>query len=229
MGDCRGLFITGTNTGVGKTYVGAMIARALVAEGHRVGVYKPVESGCRREGNTLIAADARQLWEAAGMPGDRSRVCPQRFEAALSPPQAAALENKRVDSQLLRSGLDYWRERSDFVLVEGAGGLMSPLSAKDYNADLAVDLGLPLLIVAVNELGAINATLQTIITARVVAPKLPIVGIVLSQTERRTDDRSMKTNASDIADCSEAPLLAALDYGQQDFAADVDWFALASA
>ena len=65
----NGLFLTGTNTDVGKTHVGAMIARALVAAGHRVGVYKPVESGCRREGEELIAADARQLWEAAAMPG----------------------------------------------------------------------------------------------------------------------------------------------------------------
>jgi len=73
----RGFFITGTNTDVGKTHVGAMIAQALVAAGHRVGVYKPVESGCRCEGGSLIAADARQLWEAAGMLGELSGVCPQ--------------------------------------------------------------------------------------------------------------------------------------------------------
>ena len=64
-----GLFITGTNTGVGKTYVGAMIAQALLKSGQRVGVYKPVESGCRREEDSLFAADANLLWHAAGQPG----------------------------------------------------------------------------------------------------------------------------------------------------------------
>ncbi len=231
MGLCRGFFITGTNTGVGKTHVGAMIARALVAAGHRVGVYKPVESGCRREGNSLLAADARQLWEAAGMPGDRSKVCPQRFEAALSPPQAAALEDKSVDPRLLRRGLDYWRDRSDFVLVEGAGGLMSPLSAEDYNADLAVDLGLPLVIVADNRLGAINATLQTLITARAVAPDLPIAGVILNQADQQADDVCTSQNLKELRARCDVPILAHVDFGQIDFLElemndNIDWFTL---
>jgi len=231
MGLCRGLFLTGTNTGVGKTHVGAMIARALVAEGHRVGVYKPVESGCARGGDSLIAADARCLWEAAEMPGDRSKVCPQRFEAALSPPQAAALEDKSVNPQLLRSGVDYWHDRSDIVLVEGAGGLMSPLSAEDYNADLAADLGLPLVIVVDNRLGAINTTLQTIITARVKAPKLPIAGVILNLTDRDADVVCASQNIKELKARCDVPLLTYVDFGQIDFAAlkvndGVDWFAL---
>ncbi len=229
MGLCRGLFVTGTNTEVGKTHVGAMIARALVAAGHRVGVYKPVESGCRRdcEKNALIAADARQLWEAAGRPGDLAKVCPQRFEAALSPPQAAALENKNVDPLLLRSGVNYWQGRSDIVLVEGAGGLMSPLSREDYNANLAADLGLPLVIVADNRLGTINVTLQTIITARAVAPKLPIVGVILNQTELRGKDASVGLNAEELNARCDVPLLAMVEFEQQQFSNTLDWFAQA--
>jgi len=226
MGLCRGLFLTGTNTGVGKTHVGAMIARALVAAGHRVGVYKPVESGCRREGQELIAADARQLWEAAGKLGDLSKVCPQRFEAALAPPQAAALEGSSVDRELLRSGLNYWQEHSDFVLVEGAGGLMSPLSDEDYNADLAADLGLPLVIVAANELGVINATLQTIITARNVAPQLPIAGVILNQTALRCEDASVGRNADELRARCDVPLLATVGFGQQQLSGGVNWYAL---
>ncbi len=220
----RGLFLTGTNTGVGKTHVGAMIARALVAAGHRVGVYKPVESGCRREQDSLIAADARQLWEAAGCPGELSFVCPQRFEAALAPPQAAALENSSVDRELLRSGLNHWRDHSDFILVEGAGGLMSPLSSEDYNADLANDLGLPLVIVASNELGVINATLQTIITARAIAPQLPIAGVILNQTALRDEDASVGRNVNELRARCAVPVLAHIAYGQRDFSEDVDWF-----
>ncbi len=154
-----GLFITGTDTNVGKTYVGALIARALKAAGRRVGVYKPVASGCHREGDRLISDDALLLWCAAGEPGELDRVCPQCFQAPLAPHLAARAEGKEIDRKLLRDGLDYWRARSDIVLVEGAGGLLSPLGDKEYVADLARDFGFPLVVVARNALGTINHTL----------------------------------------------------------------------
>ena len=124
----RGLFIAGTNTGVGKTHVAAMIARALAASGRRVGVYKPAASGCREAAEGLIADDAVALWEAAGQPLTLAQVCPQRFLAPLAPPRAALAEGRRVDAALLRTGLEPWLAASDVVVVEGAGGLMSPLS-----------------------------------------------------------------------------------------------------
>jgi len=223
-----GLFITGTNTDVGKTYVAAMIARSLVAADRRVGVYKPVESGCQENNDGMLeAADARTLWEAAGMPGELSKVCPQRFQAGLSPPQAAALENKQVDRQLLRDGLSYWQQRSDLVLVEGAGGLMSPLSDEDYNLDLAADLGFPLVIVAANKLGAINSTLQTIITAQTKAPQLPIAGVILNECLAGLDDAAVGLNAQEIEKRSPVPLLASVGFGEGGFDREVDWFGLA--
>ena len=81
----RGLFITGVGTEVGKTFVAATIARRLVADGLRVGVYKPVASGCSRREGRLVADDAVALWEAAGRPGTLEEVCPQRFAAPLAP------------------------------------------------------------------------------------------------------------------------------------------------
>ena len=226
-GDCSGLFVTGTGTEVGKTYVAALIARALVAAGQRVGVYKPVASGCRREGDDLVADDATLLWEAAGQPGDFQRVCPQRFQLPVAPPQAAYADGRSVDRELLRSGLNYWRQQSGFVLVEGAGGLMSPLSAADYNVDLARDLGLPLVIVAANELGVLNATLQTLITAGAAAPHLPLAGIVLNQTQDHADE-SVATNAEELAKRCDVPVLACVDFRAQEFPMDVDWVALAN-
>jgi dethiobiotin synthetase len=223
-----GLFITGTSTEVGKTHVAAMIARALVATGRRVGVYKPVASGCREEHGERIADDAVLLWEAAGRPGELDRVCPQRFLAPLAPSRAAALEDRRVDAALLRSGLDYWRATSDMILVEGAGGLMSPLSDDDYNLDLAAAFDFPLVVVAANELGVINATLQTLITARAKAPGLPIAGVVLNQTARRERDASLATNTEELAARCEAPLLATVAYGQAEFSAPLDWHYLAT-
>jgi dethiobiotin synthetase len=221
-----GLFIAGTGTEVGKTYVAALIARALTAAGHRVGVYKPVASGCRREGETLVAEDAELLWQAAGKPGDFQRVCPQCFELPVAPPQAAKAEGRHVDRELLRTGMDYWRERSEIVLVEGAGGLMSPLSDVDYNIDLAADLGLPLVIVAANELGAINATLQTLITAGAAAPKLPIAGVVLNQTRAETDE-SFATNGSELSARCGVPLLGCVEFQAERLPVEVDWYTLA--
>jgi dethiobiotin synthetase len=204
-----------------------MIARALVRAGRRVGVYKPAASGCRREGNVLVADDAVALWEAAGRPGTLEQACPQRFLAPLAPPRAAAAEGRRVDEALLRSGLDCWRESSEIVLVEGAGGLMSPLGETVYNIDLAAEFGFPLVIVAANELGAINAVLQTVITAQTRAPRLSISGIVLNQTGRREGDASLATNAEEIAARCNAPHLACVGFGEAEFAKEIDWHALA--
>jgi dethiobiotin synthetase len=226
--NARGLFITGTSTEVGKTHVAAMIARALVREGRRVGVYKPVASGCLKVGAEVIADDAVALWEAAGRPGDLEHVCPQRFLAPVAPSRAARLEGRRVDVRLLRSGVEYWRERCDVVLVEGAGGLMSPLADNDYNVDLARDLGFPLVIVAANELGVINATLQTLITARAKAPMMPIAGVVLNQTSGNENDASLASNAEEISARCEAPLLATVELGHNECAQPVDWFTLAA-
>ena len=109
MSRVPGLFITGTDTGVGKTYVAALIARRLAQQGRKVGVYKPAASGCRRRGGVLVSDDAVALWEAAGRPGDLEHVCPQRFEAPLAPHLAAAAEGRQLDAGLLRRGLEYWQ------------------------------------------------------------------------------------------------------------------------
>jgi dethiobiotin synthetase len=222
-----GLFIAGTNTEVGKTHVAAMIARELARVGHRVGVYKPAASGCREAADGLIADDAVALWEAAGRPLTLEQVCPQRFLAPLAPPRAALVEGRRVDAALLRTGLDPWLACSDVVIVEGAGGLMSPLSDADYNIDLAAAFGLPLVIIAANELGVINVTLQTLITARARAPKLPIAGVVLNQSTLRPDDASLASNAEELAARCDAPLLATVSHGSREFDQLVDWFSLA--
>jgi dethiobiotin synthetase len=223
-----GLFLAGTNTGVGKTHVGAMIARALACAGRRVGVYKPVASGCWSDGQTLVADDAVELWEAAGRALDLERVCPQRFAAPLAPHRAAREAGKQVDAALLRTGLDPWRQASEIVLVEGAGGLLSPLSDEDDNIGLAAEFGYPLVIVAANELGTINVTLQTVLTARVRAPQLPIAGIVLNQATRREGDASLDSNAEEIAARTAVPLLAMLGHGAAEFPTPIDWCALAN-
>jgi dethiobiotin synthetase len=234
-----GLFITGTDTGVGKTYVAALVVRALAAQGRRVGVYKPVASGCRHDGDRLVADDAVNLWEAAGRPGELERVCPQRFAAPLAPHLAARAEGAQVDPIQLRSGLEYWLDRSEIVVVEGVGGLMSPVAEDDYVAELAYEFGYPLVVVARNALGVINQTLQTLITAATFRRGLPIAGIVLNRPippgqsvetalSGGTDaDPSIASNSDELARRCVPPLLAELSYGAAGFERPVDWFALA--
>ncbi len=223
----RGLFITGTDTEIGKTYVGALIVRALVAAGHRVGVYKPAASGCAWQGNQLVSDDALALWQAAGQPGTLAEVCPQRFEAPLAPHLAARAEGRELDADLLRRGVDVWRERSDIVVVEGAGGLMSPLGDEEYVADLAHDLGLPLVVVARNSLGVINHVLQTLITAAAFRDGIPVAGIVLNQARQPGADASVQSNAAEIRQRAVPPLLAEVPWGASAIDASVDWYRLA--
>lgn len=219
-----GIFFTGTDTDVGKTYVTALAARQLAAAGHKVGVYKPVASGCRREEGTLVSVDALAIWEAAGRPVDLYRVCPQRFEASLAPHLAAAAEDRDVDEALLRKGVEYWTERSDFVLVEGAGGLLSPLTAGNYYvADLAADLQFPVVIVARNKLGTINQTLLTVAAAQ--ARKLLLVGIVLNDQPPGHNDSSVESNLRELESRCDVPVLACVSW-QGNFDRTVDWMGL---
>jgi dethiobiotin synthetase len=112
------------------------------------------------------------------------------------------------------------------VLVEGAGGLMSPVSDEEYNADLADEFGYPLVVVAANELGTINATLQTLIVADTLREGLKIAGIVLNSPQPATGDRSVDSNADELSRRSVPPILSNVSFGG-GLDADVDWYALA--
>jgi dethiobiotin synthetase len=139
---------------------------------------------------------------------------------------AARAEGRRVDPILLRDGIDFWRSTSDVVIVEGAGGLMSPISDEDYNADLAAQIEFSLLVVAANVLGTINATMQTLITASTFRDGLHVVGIVLNSPSQADDDPSTQSNAEELVRRCARPLLATVGYGG-GFDRAVDWWGLA--
>lgn len=216
----RGLFVTGNDTGVGKTYVATRLARRLREHGLDVGVYKPVASGCRRQGGKLISDDAVALWEAAGRPRQLDFVCPQCFEAALAPPLAAAAEGKEIDSDLIRNGLEKWNG-CDFLIVEGVGGLMSPLSEDDYVADFASELNFPLLMVAANRIGVINQTLQSLITASVFRDGLDVAGVVLNDVEPMHEDVSCASNFQQLIHHCVPPVVAHVGHGGEF--ENLDW------
>lgn len=200
-----GVFVTGANTDVGKTYVAALLAQDLFRRGYRVGVYKPVASGCQRTLDGYASRDADMLWEAAGRPGQGVKVCPQRFLAPLAPHLAARLEGAVVDRELLRQGVEYWRERSDVVIVEGAGGLLSPHSDEDDAADLARDFGYPLIVVTRNQLGVLNHARMTIECAR--SRGLSVVAGILNEVDPPGDgDVSRDSNLGELRRlCPDVP------------------------
>ncbi len=189
----HGIFITGTSTGVGKTHVGVLLARALVDRGITVIPRKPVESGCARSGEALVPADAQALMQAARYQGDLVDVCPYRFQPPISPARAARIARQAVTTAQLAAACAH--DRSDeFMLVEGAGGFYSPVAEDGLNADLAVSLQLPVLLVAENTLGVLNHVLLNVEAIK--ARGLHLVGVVLNTLDSNQDIHM--DNAADL-------------------------------
>jgi dethiobiotin synthetase len=184
-----GLFFTGTDTEVGKTYQAAQLVQCLRQRQVRVGVYKPVLSGLAlptASGLEPPEDDAAILAKAAGL--DKAmipRISPQRFAAPLAPPLAAQREGRCVDQQLLYSGALWWLDQCDFLVVEGAGGLMSPVSNGLTVIDLAQQFGFPVVLVAANRLGCISHILLAVEALQ--RRSMDLLAIVLN----RFDDRCL--------------------------------------
>ena len=176
----HGIFITGTDTGVGKTVAACGLVRALRQAGSRVSVMKPVASGSLRTPGGLRNADALALMEAAGMDSRTlyARVNPYCFEPPISPHIAAEDAKIKIDIDLIRGEFDRLAASADWVVVEGAGGWLAPLSDHETMADLATGLDLPVLIVVGLKLGCLN---HAQLTRRAVgAHGVPFAGWVAS-------------------------------------------------
>lgn len=206
------LFFAGTDTEVGKTYTAALVASHFRQQGKRVGVYKPVASGCLKRGDQLVAEDAIALWEAAGRPRTLEEVCPQRFEQPLAPPEAAAAEGRQVDAERLRSGAEPWETDCDVLIIEGAGGLFSPLAEGVLNIDLAKQLQADLVLVAANRLGVIHQVLATCGAAEHAG--LSPRGLFLC-SPTPTADPSLSGNPRQIARYCSVPILGIVPHGGQ--------------
>jgi len=202
MAGLTGLFVTGTDTGVGKTWVAAALTRLLVQRGLLVLPRKPVESGCAPVEDGMLPQDAVALWEAAGSTESLQQVCAYPLRAAFSPERAAALEGRTLNLDQLVTACQSGIGADDFLLVEGAGGLLSPLAAGTTNADLAAALRLPVLVVAADRLGVINHTLLTVEVLQHRA--LPLVGVVLNQAGPMTD--LLMDNVADVAHWLDCPV-----------------------
>jgi len=200
------LFVTGTDTGVGKTFVACVLAQALRARGVRVAVMKPIETGVAGE-----PEDALRLRAAAEDPAPLDDVCPYRLRAPLAPAVAARLEGVAIDVDRLTTLIGQRAAAADVLLVEGAGGLLVPIRGTTTWVDLAARVSLPVLIVGANRLGTIN---HCALTARVAAAAgLTVRGFVLTEPTA-TRDESATTNAEMIAALTGLRCLAVLRHGE---------------
>ena len=212
----QGIFVTGTDTAVGKTYLSCHIIQEMIRHGHSIGAYKPVCSGAITDANgKQVWEDVELLWDAihrspslSDIP--KSRVCPQQFRMPVAPDRAAKMESRQVDESLITSGWQWWNGQVDYLLVEGVGGILSPISDQSLVVDLAVQVGYPLLIIARAGLGTINHTLLTIEVAR--QHGLSIAGVVFNQATPELDS-SARFNCEDLCLRTEVPFLGTMPFG----------------
>lgn len=180
---CPAIFITGTDTGVGKTLVTAALAFHFSSQGLNVGVMKPIETGV--EDPKELGPDARLLRWAAESSDHPELISPYRFTQPAAPCQAATSAKQQIDTDEIVKAYQTLRQGKDIVLIEGAGGLMVPIRGGYIMADLARQLELPLLIVTHPRLGTLNHTLLTTFAAR--AMELEMSGYIINQMPEKPD------------------------------------------
>lgn len=179
----RGLFVTGTDTGVGKTLVACALARALVAQGARVAVLKPVASGAAATAVGLRNEDALALGACANLGQSYDEINPYCFEPPISPHIAANEANIAIDIARIRADYGRLAARADWVIVEGAGGWQAPIGRKQTMADLALALPVAVLLVVGVRLGCLNHAALT--RESMAAAGAPFAGWVASVLEPR--------------------------------------------
>jgi len=204
-----GYFITGTDTGVGKTIICGAIAHALVLSGKHIGVMKPFETGCITRNGGLVPEDALFLKEMAQCREDISTICPCRFKHPLAPLVAASLEMASINIESVIKTYREMEKKYETILVEGAGGIMVPLDNDYVTLDLIRDLGLPLIIVSRLSLGTINHTLLTVTQARQYG--IEIAGIIFNQLTQETG-KAEETNPKIIQEFAQVPILGQVPF-----------------
>ncbi len=217
-----GLFVTGTDTGVGKTWVSLGLMAALQARGLKVAGMKPVSAGCERTPDGLRNDDALLLQRQASVTHPYERVNPAAFEPPIAPHIAAAEVGARIDFARIERAYAQLAESSDVCVVEGAGGWLVPLSARRSFADLAECLALPVVLVVAIRLGCLNHALLSV--ESIEARKLPLLGWVANRLS--PDTPRAAENIEALEQRISAPRLATVGYAKRltvsHFAAALD-------
>ncbi|MFH1616708.1 MAG: dethiobiotin synthase [Planctomycetota bacterium] len=209
----KGLFVTGTDTGVGKTIVAGGIARILAEGGKKVGVFKPVATGCRREREGLISDDAEFLAYCSDTDLPLSIINPVGYVTPAAPLVSAAAEKRPVDFEAICSAYKHVCQTGEIVIAEGIGGVRVPITADFDVLDLAVETALAVLIVARPALGTINHTLMTVDCVR--GRGLDIAGVVINGYNATEATVAENTAAEVIAQCGDVDVLVMLPFDEQ--------------
>ncbi len=206
----KGIFVTGTDTGVGKTVVTGLLGRFLAERGVNVVTQKWVQTGCKGVSEDIEA-------HIRFMDGDKGffdkyteEMAPYIFEFPSSPHLAAALEEKSIDTGRIESAFRRLAQDFDYVIAEGAGGALVPVSEKELMIDIAEKLALPVLVVARNRLGAINQTLLTVEALK--RRGLKIAGIVFNHLGGGSNEVVLKDNLQIITKLSGVKVLGELPF-----------------
>lgn len=211
MGIGKGLFVTGTDTGVGKTVVSAALVRRLVQMRCSVGVMKPVETGV--QSGSPDDSDAGRLMAAAGVVDALDLVCPYRFHAPLAPFAAAQAEGRSIDGQEILRQFERLVARYSLVVVEGAGGLFVPMGEDWSMRDLIARLDLPVVLVGRAGLGGINHALLTLESLE--RKHIAVMALLLNETRPSLTSVEQEQIASTVSLLHEragVPVLGPLPY-----------------
>ena len=212
----KSLFITGTDTGVGKTFVAVGLIRTLKEMGLNVCPMKPVETGCRKRGGKLFPSDTFELMHSSGTSETLDRINLYRFKHILAPAVAAEIECIPIKKKRIVSAFKYLHNQYDITIVEGAGGIMVPVYKKYLFIDLIKDLNTPVLIVTRPGLGTINHTLLTIDALRVRG--VDIIGVVINYSLNKRKGLSERTNPEVLEHIGGVPVMGVVPYSLNAFA-----------
>ena len=212
-------FITGTDTGIGKTLVTAGLARALVSRGYDVGVMKPITSGAVRRGMGLVSEDAEYLLKAAGLHDPAMLVSPVCLEPPLAPLAVTMLTGQKVEMAGIIASFTALRNMHSIMLVEGIGGLMVPIRRGYSVLNLVLEMDVPLIIVARPNLGTINHTWMTVDCAR--TRGVSVAGIVFNHCENMPETAAERTNPDVIRRVCDVPVLGSVPFIEETDAASL--------
>lgn len=221
----QGFFITGTDTGVGKTEVAATLARMFYRQGYKVGVMKPIATGVKK-----VSEDAEILRKFSHSKDPINYINPISFKLPLSPLAAGELEKKKINLNIIWDRFKKLKKSNDILIVEGIGGIMAPICvvrnsrrkpAPFYVLDMILKMRLPVIIVARPNLGTINHTLMTVEALK--KKKIKIAGIIINYTSQIRNDISIKTNPEIIERLSGVKVLGIMPYNRNRHKRRVKW------
>lgn len=220
----RGIFVTGTDTGAGKTLVSSAILAALSRQGLRVAAFKPVETGCRGAAGALIGEDCERLAAAARSGQSPSEVAAYLFAEPAAPLVAASAEGVTIDKAVILERFAAIASSADFVLVESAGGLMVPLSDGYTTRELALEIGLPVVCVVASRLGCINHALLSVQVLR--SAGIATAGFVMNEIGGdEAHALALRTNREVIGRFAEVPDLGVMPFVDAGRREDIEYLA----